>query len=75
MPIGRRHADSSHPGKRRVGRKNDVAKWDKVSELLGAEDGCGFSRVGYQQKQEKKMCMLTTSGVKVASRVTSGLVA
>lgn len=50
-----------------------LQKWDKVAELLGVKMDVDFRVFGIGKARKEDVYRVTTSGVKVASRVTSGL--
>lgn len=48
-------------------------KWDKVAELLGVKMFVDFRVLGIGKAREEDVYRVTTGGVKVASKVVSGL--
>ena len=50
-----------------------LQKWDKVAELLGVKMGVDFRVLGINKSREEDVYRVTKSGVKVASKVMSGV--
>lgn len=50
-----------------------LQKWDKVAELLGVKMDVAFRVLGINKSREEDVYRVTKSGVKVASKVMSGV--
>lgn len=50
-----------------------LQKWDKVAELLGVGLFVDFRVLGINKSREEDVYRVTTSGIKVASKMTSGV--
>ena len=50
-----------------------LQKWDKVAELLGVKMDVDFRVLGINKSREEDVYRVTTSGIKVASKMMSGV--